>query len=441
MLATRLHPKPRDGAVFAALTVVLAVHAQTAVVRQTQEAGKTSLEFESLAEQEPVKAGDPEFDLALGIAANEAGHFTRALIALERLIAVQPGNPRARAEMGRALYGVGDHKAARRLLAESREKGFTAVAGETIDQLLHAIDRVEAEGRSSAKGYVEATAGWDGNINSAPGLSNVAVPAYGGSILAVDPSGTKKKGGYGAWTGGASGRLVLGPRLSLIATGVARRQDFARANRELGNWQVDLAGGLSYRIERDEYTLVVQTGTYAIDSDRVRDQVGLVGEWTYRFDGFRQFNAYFQTGRLKYPGANQADANRHVLGFTYAHLSPKGVWAYGGAYAGVEKAVTAGFDHLGHNLAGLRAGVQFPIADSVGGFVAAGFERRGYRGTDPLFLAVRGDRQFNASAGLSWVPTGGWRVTPQVSWARTLSNVPLARYQKLAASIAVRREF
>lgn len=444
MVAQRMHQATRDGAVWAALMVSLAVNAQTAVVREVQEPavrGTAAEQFERLAADEVEKAGDPDFDLALGIAGNEAGQWTRAIMALERVLASQPGNERARSEMGRALYGVGDHKAARALLAESKEKGFSAVAGETIDQLLHAIDRVEAEGRSSARGYLETTAGWDSNINSAPGLSNVVVPAYGGSILAVDPSGTKKKGWYGAWTGGASGRLVLGPRLSLIATGVARRQDFARANTAQSNWQMDFSGGLSYRVERDEYSLVVQGGSYAIDNDRVRDQAGLVGEWTYRFDGFRQFNMYFQTGRLTYPQSHSADANRSVVGFSYAHLTPKGVWAYGGAYVGGENTVNAGFEHLAHHVVGARGGIQWPVAEALGGFFSAGFESRRYNGPDPLFLVQRRDNQINFSAGLSWVPAPFWRMTPQILWARAASTVPLARYHKIAGSVAVRREF
>src|SRR4051812_15370219 len=219
MPATCLHLRPRDGAVWAALMIALAVHAQSAIVRETQEPvarGTAQQEFDRLAAQEVDKAGNLDFDLEFAIAANEAGQFTRAIIALERVLAMQPGNERARSEMGRALYGVGDHKAARALLAESRDKGFTAVAGETIDQLLHAIDRVEAEGRSSARAYLEAGAGWDSNINAAPGLTNVAVPAYGGSILAVDPPRTRKKGWDGSWTARGSGRPLLWPPVFLL---------------------------------------------------------------------------------------------------------------------------------------------------------------------------------------------------------------------------------
>lgn len=431
-------------ALWLTLFVACAVHAQADAVRQAQElvrAGQVQQAFDLLDAREVEFAGDPDFDLNFGIVANEAQQFTRAIIALERVLTTQPAHERARAELGRALYGVGDHQAARKLLGESRDKGITAVAGETIDQLLHSIDRVEAEGRSSAKGYVEWVGGTDSNINGAPGISQVAVPALGGSIVAIDPSGTRKRGQFAGLSIGGSGRMVLGPRWSLIGTASARGQWFNKGNGTLDNSQLDLAGGVSYRVEREEYTLVAQAGTYLIDGDRIRDNQGLVGEWTYRFDGFRQFNAYFQTGRLTYPQSRISDADRHVIGATYAHLTHGGVWAYGGAYAGREVVLDDSQKHLAHHLAGLRGGLQVPVRDSLGIFVAGGWERRHYDGSDPSFQVRRQDRQANLSLGLSWGPAANWRVTPQVAWTRTNSNVPLAEYRKLAFSLAVRRDF
>lgn len=427
----------------AALWVPFALQAQGDVVRQSRELlsqGNPAAAFQILSDAEVQQAGDIEFDLALGAAANAAGEFTRAIIALERVLAVQPGNERARAELGRALFGVGDHKAARQLLSESQRQGLTSVAGEPVEQMLHAIDRVDAEGKSSARGYLEASGGWDSNINSAPGVSSVAVPAYGGSVLAVDPAGAQKKGAFAAFGGGASGRWVLGPRASLIGSINLRRQDFNGANTALRNAAADMNAGYAYRVERHEFSLAAQAGKYWIGGQTVRNVIGLAGEWTYRFDGFHQVNTYVQTGRLMYPGQKIADANRHVVGFTFASLSRGGTWTYGGAYAGAENTINDGADHLGHHLVGARGGMQMPLSASLGIFVAAGWERRRYGGRDPLFLMGRRDSQINLSGGASWVPFPLWRVTPQFALAKTESTVPLARYRKHAISIVVRRD-
>jgi hypothetical protein len=438
-----LLPPPRSG-VWAALLVSLAVHAQVDTVRQAREllASKRPREaYELLSAQEVQHAGEVEFDLLLGAAANEAGEFTRAIMALERVMSSEPGNTQARAELGRALYAVGDRKAARALLAESKLEGIIAIAGENVEQLLHAIDRTEADGRSSARAYVELAVGHDSNINSAPGVSNVAVPAYGGSILAVDPAGTRKSGAFTSATAGSSGRLVLGPRLSLIGAATVRGQRFNDADLHANSVQVDVQGGMAYRVEREEYSLAAQVGTYRIGGESLRDNYGLVGEWTYRFDGFRQFNAYIQAGRLVYPTQHIADANRTVIGATYAHLTRGGIWAYGGVYFGEEAVLDPTAPHLGHKVAGARGGMQFPVRESVRGFVSGGYEQRRYGGQDPLFLITRHDGQVNVSLGLSWVPAPFWRITPQFSWTRTGSTVPLAQYHKRALSLAALREF
>ena len=433
------------GAILVGVLATTGLHAEVDdAVRQAQAltaGGQPTQAYALLEPMELARAGDPDFDLALGAAANEVGQYTRAILALERVLASQPGNTRARAELGRALYGVGDNKTARALLEEGKMQGITAVAGETIDQLLHAIDRVEAAGRSSFKGYIEASAGHDSNINGAPGFTNVAVPSAGGAVLALAPGGTRQAGSYGSLGGGVSGRVVLEPRWSLIGAVAGTARHYTGGNDQFDTFTVDGNAGLSYRFERNEYTVVGQFGSYDIDHDRVRNLYGLVGEWTYRPDGFRQVNIYLQLTRLKYPMQPISDADRHVVGLTYAHLFRSGFWAFGGVYFGEEAERDSTVPHLGHKMAGLRTGIQYPISPSTAVVATAAYEERHFGGQDQSFQVGRRDEEFNISLGMSWVPAPYWRVSPLLVYSRTRSNVPLAEYDKRAYSVTVRREF
>ncbi|MEO6016412.1 MAG: tetratricopeptide repeat protein, partial [Polaromonas sp.] len=177
--------------------------------RTLLEAGQAKQSFDLLEPQEATRAGDPDFDTVLGIAANQTGQFTRAIFALERVLAVQPGNSRARAELGSALFSVGDTQASRRVLMETRQENIPAEAAATIDQFLQAIDRTEEAARSSVKPYLEATVGYDTNINSGPGNANVAVPLFGGAIFTLSPSGVETKDTFLSLGGGLSARYVL----------------------------------------------------------------------------------------------------------------------------------------------------------------------------------------------------------------------------------------
>ena len=170
-------------------------------------------------------------------------------------------------------------------------------------------------------------------------------------------------------------------------------------------------------------------------------QRGVVGEWTHRPDGASQWTSYLQLSTLRYPGQNLRDANRHVLGTSYATALRGGWVVFGGLYAGTENERAANVPHLGHRLAGLRVGLQKSINADVDLFANAGYETRHHGGADPYFLVNRRDRQTNLNLGLTWVPVVNWRVTPQLSLLRTNSNIAISDFSKRVLSVTVRKDF
>jgi len=404
------------------------------------EQGKARQAFDRLAAVETERAGDPDFDTVLGIAANETGQFTRAVFALERALTVQPGNARARAELGRALFSLGDNLAARQVLQETKREGMPPEAARKIDEFLQAIDRNEEAARSSIRGYVEASMGTDSNINSGPSNANVAVPSLGGLVLTLGPTGVKLKDDFYTVGAGISGRFVIDPRLSVIASASGNYR-FNNDFNDFDTNQFDVSVGANYKIDKDEFTAAVQAGAFSADNRGVRDQRGVVGEWTHRPDAASQWGTYLQLSTLRYPGQNLRDAERRVLGTSYARAFRSGLLAFGGAYLGTENERAAGVPHLGHHLAGLRVGLQQSVNADVDVFANTAYEERRYGGADPLFLVTRRDRQTSVNLGLTWVPYVSWRVTPQLSLLRTHSNIAISNFSKQVLSVTVRKNF
>ena len=429
-----------------ASALLLAGHAHAevdALVRESlalAEQGKAQQAFDQLAAVETQRAGDPDFDTVLGIAANETGQFTRAVFALERALTVQPGNSRARAELGRALFALGDNQAARQVLQETKRDGIPPEAARKIDEFLQAIDRNEEAARSTVRGYVEAGIGMDSNINSGPSNGNVAVPALGGLVFTLGPAGVKLKDSFYSVGAGVSGRFVIDPRLSLIASASGNYR-FNNDYNDFDTRQFDVSAGASYKVDKDEFTAVAQIGSFSADNRGVRDQRGIVGEWTHRPDAASQWSTYLQLSTLRYPGQNLRDAGRYVLGTSYATAFRGGLLAFGGAYVGAEHERAAGVPHLGHRLAGLRAGLQQSVNADVDVFAGVGYEERRYGGVDPLFLVTRRDRQTSLNLGLTWVPYVSWRVTPQLSFLKTNSNIAISDFSKRVLSVTVRKDF
>lgn len=407
-----------------------------------RQAGKAQAAYDLLESHEPARAGDPDFDTVFGIAANDVGNYPRAVLALERALAMQPGQARIQAELGRALFAVGDNQAASTLLRAARAgQDVPEGAARTIDQFLNAIGRVEDASRSSVRGYVEAGAGYDSNVNSGPAGANVAVPALGGLLLTLNPAGVERSSSFASVASGLAARVVIDPRWSVIAGANLSARPNTSSVSGMDTAQADANAGVSYRHERNELILATQLSSFAYGGRQLRQTAGGTAEWVYRLDGFRQWDSYLQYARLHYPQQSVRDADRVVLGTSYAHRFRSGPLAYGGGYLGREGTRADGVDQLGHRLVGLRAGVQAPVTEQWAAFATFGFEYRRFGGDDPFFLIRRTDRQTTLNLGATWDPAPRWRVTPQLSLTRVASNSPIADFRKSVLSVTARRDF
>jgi len=443
-MTTRLRLAPLGALLLALCFAHNPAHAEMdSVVREAlalTESGQHRQAYDLLEPLEVTRAGDPDFDTVFGIAANQSGQPARAVMALERATTVQPGNARARAELGRAMFSVGDSRTARTLLEQAKAQGAPPEAGQTIDQFLRAIDVAEDLVKSSLKGYVEASMGHDNNVNSGPVNANVAVPALGGALVALNNNATKQNSGFANLAGSVSGRYVVDSRWSLIGNGSFNKRNNSGAS-QFNNDQYNIGGGAAYRLDRNEFSVVAVHETYSLDGSVNRTQNGLVGEWVYRIDGTREAGAYLQHSKLRYPGNTQRNATRTVLGGSYAQQFADGWLAWGGAYLGNENETAAGAPFFGHSLGGLRVGAQKVLNPTMAGFASLNYENRNYGGQDPFFLVGRRDNQTSLSLGVSWVPMKSWRITPQLSYIRNQSNIVINDYDRTLLSVAARFEF
>jgi outer membrane protein len=404
--------------------------------------GQWAEAFKLLEPIEVQRAGDPAFDMQIGVAANGATQYMRAILALERVIAAQPTNALAHAELGRALFAVGDTVGARAQLTESKRLGATGQMVVAVDSILQSIDRAEGEHKSSVRGYFEASLGRDTNANSGPTDPNVAIPSFGGLVVVLDPSGVKTASGFGSASGGLLGRFVVDPRWSLIGNAHATMRRYNLRSSEFDTDRQSLLTGVNYREERNELTMALTLDVTRLNQALARKQSGLVGEWTHRLTQYQQLSTFFQAYRLRHPDDQSArDGSRLTLGANYAYTFRNDLIVYGGIYGGTERVSREDLPHLGHRFFGLRLGVQKPITESISAFGSASYENRLFGATEPTFLAVRKDNQVNLNAGLHWVPEPLWRVTPQVSLVRVQSDIVINEFDKRVISVTARREF
>ena len=167
-------------ALLAAITTCAFADALTDRARQLLRDRQHREAYNLLLPQEPNRAGDPEFDYLLGIAAIDAGDPERGIFALERVLALQPNNHVARAEIARAYLAVGEREAARREFETVRKQRIPEEAKATVDRFLSAIAAGDV---TQMRGYIEAGFGYDSNVNSATSQSQIAIPGILGGIV------------------------------------------------------------------------------------------------------------------------------------------------------------------------------------------------------------------------------------------------------------------
>jgi outer membrane protein len=401
--------------------------------------GDAKAAYELLLPLEPQRAGDPQYDYLLGIAALDAGDPERAVFALERVLALQPDNALARAEIARAYYAMGEREAARREFEAVRKYAIPEEAKATVDRFLSAI--AAAEG-TRIDGFIELGGGYDSNVSSAVATSTIAIPAFGGAAFTLDSSLIERGDQFFSVAGGVAFTRKLSQPWSLVG-GISA---FLRRNTDATIFNTDsVDGNIGVRYTRglDAYTLGVQAQYYAVDTARYREAVGAVAQWQHAFDERTQASVFVQHVQLRYESQPVRDADRSIIGVAYAQAfsgeySPA---VFGSIYGGQEEALDPANPQLGHTPVGVRMGGQLRLGGGWTAFGSASYEQRKYDGPEPLFFIVREDKQTDVLAGLSYLVRPGITVLGQVAYTDNSSTIPLNDFDRVISSVALRFYF
>lgn len=422
---------------------VLSAHALADAITDRAAAllkrGDAKAAYDMLLPLEPQRAGDPQYDYLLGIASLDAGDPERAVFALERVLAQQPGNALARAEIARAYYALGQTEAARQEFETVRKAGIPEDAKATVDRFLSAI----AAGESTRiDGYAEVSAGYDSNVSSAVATSQIAIPAFGGAAFTLDPSLRERGDQFVNFAGGVNISRRLNQAWSLVGGGAANLRVNADATQFNTN-TLDATLGVRYRRGLEAFTLGAQGQYFGVDGGRYRNAVGAIGQWQHIFDERTQATLFGQFVQLRYESQPVRDADRSIVGLAFAHAFEGGLAPaiFASVYGGEEKAMDPNFAYLGHKPVGARFGGQLRLGGGWAAYGSASYERRKYEGTEPLFLMVREDKQTDAIAGVSYL----WRprtiVFGQVSYTDNSSTIPLNDFDRTISSVGLRFNF
>ena len=442
----------RRGALWLALTATLSclpVHAQDATLdraRNLLQSQQGKAAFELLAPLEQERAGNADFDFALGQAAIDAGELTRAVFALERVLAVRPDHPQARAEIARAYFLMGENRVARQEFEAVKAAKPPSEVAATVDRFLSALDERQASFRSGVTGFIEAGIGHDSNANAAASGTGLAIPSLPGATF--NPG--QRSDTFTTLAAGINGRYVISPAWTLFANGNFNQRYNNEVDRaDIGSYGMD--GGVIHRRDAGEFTIGLQGQAFDVDHSRFRDAMGGVAQWRYSLSERQQVSIYGQLTRLTYPSATLRNANREVLGVAWANSfeGNRAPAVYAGLYLGRERTMASGSPELAHELVGVRGGGQLSFGEALTAFVNLSYEERRYgapqaidlRSITSLFPFGRADKEYGVRAGVNYKFANNWSVNPSLAYTDNQSNVSVTGYRRTMFMTTLRYEF
>lgn len=401
-------------------------------------AGRADAAYSALKVREDKRAGEPDFDMALGLAALESSRFGEAILAFQRVLAVQPGNARAQAELARAYAMAGDVDTARAEFETVRgDPSIPDPVRNRIDGVVRQLDTAIAGGASEITGYFDVEGGYDSNINTATDAISITLPLFAFlGPATLNGAAREQDAGFYQIQGGLSGSTPLSRQTRLFGS-------------VLGNWRdnidsrfVDQASavgtiGIAHSLANgDVISLSGQGQRFWLGHSGYRTSVGGDIRYTKRLSNDRALSVSGQYFRLNYDGAPLQDAERFSGSITYADKA-----IYGGIGGGKEETRRPGADQLSYAFANAQLGGEWSLGEKASLIAGASVEHRNYDSRDPLFLKGRKDTQYDASLGLRYRFTDTISVRPRVTYTRNDSNIGLYDYDRWTASVGVRLSF
>lgn len=415
-----------------------AVDPTTAQAVALQAKGDAAGAYRLLKPLVETRAGDPDFDYAFGLAAADSKHPGEAIAAFQRVLAVQPGNAQARAEIARVYAMAGD-------IDTAKAEFDTVVDDPTVpdpvrqrlNRLVRDYDRQIKGGGNRVEGFVDGEVGYDSNVNTATNVTSITLPVFAFlGPATLSGAATRNDDGYHQVQGGLTGSTALSRQSRAFASILGSWRDNFDSNL-FDQTAVTGTVGVSHALATgDVASLSAQGQRFWLDSSGYRTSAGAIGQYTHRLEGGRALSGQLQYFRLNYDHDPLRDANRYAATLTYADR-----FMVVGVGGGAERTVRSGARNLGYWFAAGQAGIEYPLRDNLAFLGGFSLEHRDYERTDPLFLRGRRDTQVDATIGLRLIVGQGMSIRPRATFTRNSSNIRLFDYSRFTGAVGIRIEF
>lgn len=396
-------------------------------IRRLYESGKPAEAYNEALKLLDEEEGNAAFDLWYALSAIETGKIDRAVFALERVLMQFPQHLRARLELGRAYFIMGDFDAAKRSFQQVLAQRPPASVASRIEQFLQQIEQREKSRQTQLAAQLSAGFGYDSNINLATDLSTIDVPAFGSLTLGRS---SRETSGYFRELG-VDARLqrALSKTHGLFASlGVQDHNN--NGSNDLDTINASLSGGYGRIIHNDRYEASLQYQRLYLDSEMYRNTISAGMQWMRNQPEDDDYSLFAQVGRINYVDTATRNANFVLMGGAWSHALASDRDVSVGGFYGYENVLRDVAGYLGRQYYGVSAGLQWrysPQHTFSGSVVAQGVR---YNDTDQVFSKTRQDEYVQLALGWNNRLSRAWSLRTKLELVDNNSNIDLYTYDR-----------
>ena len=403
--------------------------------------------YELLVKELSDRAGTENYDLLLGIAALDSGHPTMAVFAFERVLDVNPNNARARAELGRAYFGMNENEAAREEFNMVKGQTIPAEVASTIDKYLAELDARMAAGKFAKKrftAYAEATLGYDSNVNAATDSATITVPALGNATFTLDEQSLEQDSGFIQAGAGLAFAMPLPDQPKVGVFGTANfHEKYTWNQTDFRTRTFDGNLGLSYSKDKNTFRIAGVGQYFALDNDTYRGLYGGRGTWLHNWNDRTLITSYVQWTAQRYDVVPVRDVDQISGGIGVIHLMQHqgdplvSATLFGGSDA--EK--DGSRPDIGRDFIGLRMSGEYTYNEKtklMGDFT---YQYSGYGAPDPFLRETRKDHFLYFGAKVEYRLQRNWYIKPEIQFIHNDSTLPINDYDRWQVMTTLRYNF
>lgn len=385
--------------------------------------------------------GSPHFDFLLGLAAVNSGHHAQGVFALERHLAVVPANDRARLELAKGYYELGDYYRARQEFEFVLRYGPPKDVQANVQKYLDAMQTREViTSRASSRAYIEVGAGRDSNVNA--GTYNSQIDLLTGPIFLTDPASALAKSSFVQVSGGSQWLRRVDASLAVFA-GLDADIKHNPAASQYNTINLGAYTGFSVGKGPGLYRLTLSDGQLRVDGEKYRNTLSLTGEGQFSLGQGYSANGVLQYAEMAYATANAVQDSRMLTlggGFQRTFQS---AWR---PTLGVQITDAKEFnqhlrDDLSRSVMTTRLSLAVSPTDRLS--VSAGLSRQQstFELPDIAFGTVREDAMWSADFGVNYLWDRHWLIRADLQYTNSESNQGLYSYRRTLLGLRSRYLF